>query len=365
MIKYLFCILLLLFTFRSLCATNDTKTCRIVMKDGGVLYGCLVIPTSAQSLKKKTLVIVVPSPLRTGEDYEFLSDSLTAKGIALFIYENRLNLAMSPDLPKPGLIPTNKVKPKYSFRDIASDVVEIYHYLRSQQRLRKYKIGFLGHSEGGMSSLVASSMVSPDFLVEIATPTVSGNDFIYSQNTFLTPGKFELLKQIFNLSEKELSVLNYYSEKLITKDSLDYEKYQKKMMDKVGLVIRDDNRKEMLKYYICAQWTLRNNHDMAILNLNPYEYYRKVECPVLFVACARDEMTYSLRDITNLEKIMYKENKQFYTALINTTHSFLKYPSYLMHHTLGDFENDKENSKEWESVGQVVNLITSWMNTIF
>ena len=88
MIKYLFCILLLLFTFRSLCATNDTKTCRIVMKDGGVLYGCLVIPTSAQSLKKKTLVIVVPSPLRTGEDYEFLSDSLTAKGIALFISSN-------------------------------------------------------------------------------------------------------------------------------------------------------------------------------------------------------------------------------------------------------------------------------------
>lgn len=48
-----------------------------------------------------------------------------------------------------------------------------------------------------------------------------------------------------------------------------------------------------------------------MLKFNPVEFYKKIKCPVLYIVCKRDETTYALRDITTLEKTMYKEKSRF------------------------------------------------------
>lgn len=57
-----------------------------------------------------------------------------------------------------------------------------------------------------------------------------GTEFVYSQNAFLSPGKFELLKQLFELSEKELSSLSHYAQEKLSLDSLDYDGYLKAVL---------------------------------------------------------------------------------------------------------------------------------------
>lgn len=334
------------------------------MADGGELKGYIVKPSSVQLLKKKILAVVVPSPQRTGEDYKYFTDSLLSKGCALFVYDNRRNQQVQPDFPIPSTKEMGISIPKHSYLDIALDAAEIYRYLRALPRLSKYKMGFVGHSEGGISALAASCMVRPDFLVEIASVSTEGWQLLYSQNIFLTPGKLELLKQMFSLSERELSLLVQKASELIVRDSVDYQQFQQEMMESINLSVGDQHKKELLGYFIRAQWTLHNKHDMAMLGLRPLDYYRKVKCPILFIACTKDEMTYALRDITTFEKLMYKTNKRFYSVCVNATHSFQKVPSYLMHHKLGDFKHDKDNSRDCERVSQVTDLIRSWINEI-
>lgn len=101
-----------------------------------------------------------------------------------------------------------------------------------------------------------------------------GTEFVYSQNAFLSPGKFELLKQIFELSEKELSSLSHYAKEKLSLDSLDYDGYLKAVLTNSILQIKKE-KLEILEYYVKTQWGLHNKHDLAMLKFNPVEFYKR------------------------------------------------------------------------------------------
>lgn len=360
--KFLICLFILMIPLACFGLTCDTVSFRIPMSNHTRLNGYFITSSSKEFLQKKFLFVVVPSSQRKWQDYEFFTRLLVEHGFSLFVFDNREELLKPTDESKVSCYVQDTVKTNCSFYDVASDAVIAFRFLKSHNEFRKYKIGFIGHSEGAMAALVASCSTKPDFLVEIASSLMRGTEFVYSQNAFLSPGKFELLKQLFELSEKELSSLSHYAEEKLSLDSLDYDGYLKAVLTNSIFANKKRKKLEILEYYVKAQWGLHNKHDLAMLKFNPVEFYKKIKCPVLYIVCKRDETTYALRDITTLEKTMYKEKKPFYTAIINTTHSFCKYPVYSPYQTIYSFKHNGKNSRELEKVSQMVNLITSWIN---
>lgn len=342
-------------------AVCDTTKYTIIKSDGFEIQGAVIRKANRETYKRDTLIVLVPSPaIEKWKAYACFVDGLVEKGYSLFVYDNtRGDLTQPYELGKGSMF--GPLMQRYSLHDIASDASAIYHFLRSQKQYRKSKIGFMGHSEGGISALVASCQVNPDFLIQLSSPGVSGANHAYTQNAFLTPGKLEILKTSLGLSEKELSRLEHNALEKIVQDSLDYETYEEYVLEKSGLVKADRHKQDMAKWYVRILWGNRNSHDMAMLKYNPLEYYQKLRCPVLAIFCKNDELCYALRDMSSFEKMMFKEEKKFYSALVNSTHSLLRYPDYSLLHTTRSFKHGKNNTLDVEKTKQVTNIISAWI----
>lgn len=69
-----------------------------------------------------------------------------------------------------------------SLIDFASDVEAVARFVRKDLKYKKNSLGLLGHSEGGMHTLIAANNYSKiDFLVQLATVGVSGKNVLVTQ----------------------------------------------------------------------------------------------------------------------------------------------------------------------------------------
>ena len=67
--------------------------------------------------------------------------------------------------------------------DFATDAVAAMDFLRARPDIDATRIGLMGHSEGGMTALIAASNGAPAaFVVMIAGPSVSGADILVEQS---------------------------------------------------------------------------------------------------------------------------------------------------------------------------------------
>lgn len=100
-----------------------------------------------------------------------------------------------------------------SFKDattanFASDAESAFKFLASQPEIDSHRIGYIGHSEGGLIAMMnASNDKSVAFIVTLAGPAVKGRDLMIRQNelileangmTSIPPSEHEKIVKIFD-----------------------------------------------------------------------------------------------------------------------------------------------------------------------
>ncbi|WP_309627290.1 alpha/beta fold hydrolase [Brevundimonas sp.] len=98
------------------------------------------------------------------------ADALTRRGIAVLRYDDR------------GMGGSGGGSSDETTADFATDAVAGMDFLRARPDIDAARLGLMGHSEGGLTALIASSNGAPAaFVVMIAGPSVSGADILTEQ----------------------------------------------------------------------------------------------------------------------------------------------------------------------------------------
>jgi len=149
---------------------------QFVNSDGGhQLSGTLTYP--AGPIESVAILLSGSGPSTRDADvfghkvFAVLADQLTRQNIAVLRYDDR------------GVGESTGDFSTATSKDFASDANAAYKFLTEQQKFSESKIGFIGHSEGGLIGAIAGA-VNPkvDFFVSLAGPGTSGAQIIIDQS---------------------------------------------------------------------------------------------------------------------------------------------------------------------------------------
>lgn len=177
------------------------------VEDNVALVGTLTIPRSTGPFPA---VILLHGSAPYDRDYSsdghkfFLvwADHLTRNGIAVLRFDKR-SAGKST-----GNYETSTLE------NFAKDALAGVEYLKSYSEINPHQIGLVGHSEGGMTALLAASM-SDDiaFVVALGAPCVNAEELIYVQEPLIQrvdgvseeiiSQNLSLRKQIFSILKDE------------------------------------------------------------------------------------------------------------------------------------------------------------------
>lgn len=106
--------------------------------------------------------------------FTVLADQLTKQGIAVLRYDDR------------GVGESTGDYAKATSADFADDANAAFEYLKSQQQFSNNKIGFVGHSEGGLIAAIAGSRNAQiDFIVSLAGLGTTGAQLLIDQSYYI------------------------------------------------------------------------------------------------------------------------------------------------------------------------------------
>lgn len=145
------------------------------------LAGTLILPAEGQKFPAVVLVSGSGAQNRDEEmmgghrPFAVIADYLTRHGIAVLRYDDRGTAESSGDF-KSGIT-----------QDFARDAEAAFKFLASQPEIDKKKIGYLGHSEGGMIAFMnAASDKNVAFIVTLAAPATKGRDLMIRQTELIS-----------------------------------------------------------------------------------------------------------------------------------------------------------------------------------
>jgi len=149
---------------------------QFVNSDGGhQLSGTLTYPNGP--IESVAILLSGSGPTTRDADvfghklFAVLADQLTRQDIAVLRYDDR------------GVGESTGDFSSATSKDFASDANAAYKFIIEQKKFSDSKIGFVGHSEGGLIGAIAGA-VNPniDFFVSLAGPGVSGAQIIIDQS---------------------------------------------------------------------------------------------------------------------------------------------------------------------------------------
>ncbi len=240
------------------------------------LSGTLTLPDTTQI---HTLVILISGsgPQDRNEElgghkpFLVIADYLTRNGIAVFRFDDR------------GVGKSEGDYTTATTMDFANDVMSIVKYFKKHPHINPKKIGLIGHSEGGIVSMMVASKMKKDvsFIVSLAGPGVTMVDLLLRQTEDImraAGAKEDFIEitrlinyQMYNLAMTEPnpdSLMNKMSGFLIeaTADLSETE------IEKYGL------NKETIRMSAMQLYTPWMKY---FLTIRPSEYLQKIKCPVL------------------------------------------------------------------------------------
>ncbi len=160
-------LLAILFTFASIVTPQNITNIDTLFHNGEIkLGGTLTIPNNIKN--PPCIILLTGSGNQTRDEdifgfkiFKQIADSLSAKGIAVFRFDDR---GMGESSIGSGTTTT---------ADYAEDALSAIDFMKSFKKFGK--IGLLGHSEGGVASIIAaSSSDEVDFIILMAGPTIGG-----------------------------------------------------------------------------------------------------------------------------------------------------------------------------------------------
>lgn len=219
-----------------------------------------------------------------------LADHLTRKGVAVLRYDDR------------GVGKSTGSREEATSVDFSDDAEGGLDYLAKRKEIDPKRIGFLGHSEGGLiAPMIAVRRPETAFIVLMAGSGVDGEQILYEQ------GQAVLKAQ--GATEERLAAQRSIQEKMfaIVRSEPDPETAAAKL-------------KEILGSSPAMEQSIRNVNSMwfrYFLTYNPQPVLEKVKCPVLALNGSVDTQVVATQNLPAIEAALKRGgNEDFETALL-------------------------------------------------
>ena len=221
-----------------------------------------------------------------------LADWLTRQGIAVLRYDDR-------GVAKSG----GDINPATTF-DFATDAEAALEFLKNRKEIDSTKIGFIGHSEGGIiAPIIASRRHDVAFVVLMAGPGITGEQILLLQPALISKAEGQDEKSINannKLSRDIYSVLKKNHDNAIAEKKL-----RRLIADSDKKNARDTSYHRLSEQEIKGQIkSLTSPWFRCFLTLNPEEFLSKVTCPLLAIAGSLDLQVPPEEDLHAIEKAM-------------------------------------------------------------
>lgn len=325
MMKYIYILLICSESCFAYSAINSRVESFFFYVDGGKfrLNGILNIP-SCSKISEEKLVIMSPPPYPVDADYygmySELAKILAHYGIASLRFTNRAKeLVISGE--------------EVTMFNQADDLHDAYLALKQDKRFDNYKIGLLGHSEGGSAvAIEASKNKDIEFVVILSSCGIKGSDFAYYQSTL----RFDYLK-LSSIQNKWLR--REIWEKIKIVENCDNIAVLHSKLKEHDVILFNDSV-HRVKAYGCMtldqvhkktleKWS--SPHFIAVVKFDPKLYYSNISCPIMFLCGKMDEWMDWKLNVDGIEKLFIDIGKDNYEILRldNINHFYRKCNSYL------------------------------------
>jgi alpha-beta hydrolase superfamily lysophospholipase len=260
----------------------------VSFKNGEVtLSGTVFLPKKDD--KNIAVVIIHGSGAQTKDIYRFYAELFAQNGITTLIYDKR------------GCGASTGNWHEADFNTLAQDAVSAANELKKQNQ--KFKIGFLGFSQGGwIAPLAAVKFSGSAFVINVSAPAVSPREQEVAMVEQLFPAlnfSLELMKEtkdfIAKRTDFEKTGKNWNEYKQ-AKDSLD----KKGVLDFIGAPDSENN----------WLWDFYRN----VFDYNPVPALEKLNCPLLCIYGELDLLIPVERSEKITEEIFRKTKKTNYTV---------------------------------------------------
>ena len=314
--------------------------------------GTLTLP---KAVKNPPVAIMVTGSGGQNRDEEILghkpflviADYLTRNGIAVLRYDDR-GIAASE-----GYIPEGFKE--NTTLDFALDAEAALDYLKTRNDVVDVKkIGFIGHSEGGLiAPIVASKRKDVAFCILLAGPGVNGKEILLTQN--------RRSAELSGTPTEILDINEQFSTKvfdLIIANGEDVKGKIKLLFDQIVIeqptFAKDLTEKEINKQIktLTADWM------STFLRIDPAVYLAKVKCPVLAINGEKDFQVLPDINLNGIEKALKKAGNKNYTIkkIPNQNHLFQNCDTG----AFGEYAQIEETFAP-----ETLELIGQWLNNKF
>jgi len=245
-------------------------------KDGIDLAGTLTTPRSGRPFPA-VILLTGSGPQNRNEEllghkpFLVIADWLTRQGIAVLRYDDR-------GVGKSG----GDFSTATTF-DFETDAEAALDFLKNRAGVDTNKIGFIGHSEGGMiAPVVASRRNDVAFIVLMAGPGLTGEQILYLQSA--------LISKVERIDEKTIKINEKLNKDIYTvlKKNKDNAKAEQKIRKLFASFEKkhaaDSGYQPLPEAQLAAQIkTTTSPWFRCFLTFDPVEYLSMVKCPVLAI----------------------------------------------------------------------------------
>lgn len=248
------------------------------LKDSVTLSATITIP---EKVKFPTVAILISGSGQTDRDetifkhklFNELAEHLSANGVAVVRYDDR-----------GGYKSTGRNVSQSTSYELSEDAEQIFVQLKKDNRFKKSKIGFIGHSEGGfIAPMIAARNPKVAFIVSMAGTAVDGKAILLKQNRdiMLKQGVNETAVDMYidELFEPLINVIQRTENlEIATSEIAELTKTYRK--DKganslVSAMFSNDKYAETVIAQIGGVW------GKYFISTSPKQFWEQVKCPVL------------------------------------------------------------------------------------
>lgn len=266
-------------------------------KDGIKLSGSLTYPKTGSNFPCAILISGSGPQDRNEEGFDghrffqVLADDLTKRGIAVLRFDDRGTGKSAGNFSSSSVF------------DFANDAEAGLDYLQTIPFINKYKIGFIGHSEGGqVAEIIASRRNEAAFIILMAGPVLSNIECL----------KYSLkqLDSYLKASGSEKDDSNFLLKMV---EILSTEKYSAVIKEKLTSILKDmklpnDLIENMVNSYTSADF-------ISSLHFPTEEFLSKIKCPILVLGGSKDTSVPAKENLETLKQIMGKLGRSNYETV--------------------------------------------------
>jgi len=269
--------------------------------DGIELSGTLTLPKDGK-FKKAVVLISGSGPQNRNEEisvfnhrpFLVLSDYLTNNGIAVLRYDDR------------GVGESKGNFGTATSADFADDAEAAFNYLKSRADMRKVKIGFIGHSEGGMiAPMIASRNKQVDFIGLLAGPGIPIDELMLLQSKAVSTSGGASEETIAKNLEISSAIFDYLKETELKDEPL---------KEALSEFINEQLDKESTEFlstlgdrevFISSQVrSLTTPWFSYFIKFNPTDYLSKTDCPVLAINGSLDVQVLAKENLNGIRSAL-------------------------------------------------------------